>query len=163
MPRPAAVPPQPPTVAPSAAWPSTDARAAETTLTPPVTSSPAPQAAAATPAWSAAPVATPEPAAAGGGWSPTPVPASTWGAPASSDEDARPFASVPGTEDDDEYDEVDERPRHPYTWLHLIVLAVVAFVLGFLIVLLLSKAGDDAAAAAAPSVTTTTTRAGPSA
>ena len=48
----------------------------------------------------------------------------------------------------------DERPRHPYTWLHLIVLALVAFVLGFLIVLLLSNnSKDDAGStAAAPSV-----------
>jgi hypothetical protein len=49
--------------------------------------------------------------------------------------------------DDDDYDDddddFDERPRHPYTWLHLIVLALVAFVLGFLIVLLLSKNADD--------------------
>ncbi|NKY38053.1 hypothetical protein HGA02_00505, partial [Cellulomonas septica] len=56
-------------------------------------------------------------------------------------------------EDDDEDDEDDdERPRHPYTWLHLIVLALVAFVLGFLIVLLLNNArGEEPAAnAAAP-------------
>ena len=49
-------------------------------------------------------------------------------------------------EEDD--DDAEERPRHPYTWLHLIVLAVVAFVLGFLIVLLLNKASDDGAATA---------------
>jgi len=40
----------------------------------------------------------------------------------------------------------DERPRHPYTWLHLIVLALVAFVLGFLIMLLLSRSSAGAAA-----------------
>jgi hypothetical protein len=41
-------------------------------------------------------------------------------------------------------DDHEERPRHPYTWLHLIVLALVAFVLGFLIVLLLAHTTDDA-------------------
>jgi hypothetical protein len=59
-------------------------------------------------------------------------------------------------DDDDDYDDdFDERPRHPYTWLHLIVLALVAFVLGFLIVLLLSNnSKEDGAAStgAAPSV-----------
>lgn len=38
-----------------------------------------------------------------------------------------------------EIDEDDEEPvhrRHPYTWLHLIVLALVAFVMGFLIFVL---------------------------
>ena len=50
-------------------------------------------------------------------------------------------------EDDDFLD--DERPRHPYTWLHLIVLAVVAFVLGFLIVLLYNNTSEDDAGTAA--------------
>ncbi|CAL8972443.1 MAG: hypothetical protein BGO38_12805 [Cellulomonas sp. 73-145] len=36
---------------------------------------------------------------------------------------------------DDEDDEPVAR-RHPYTWLHLIVLVIVAFVLGFLVVAL---------------------------
>ena len=58
-------------------------------------------------------------------------------------------------DEDDDYDdddELDERPRHPYTWLHLIVLALVAFVLGFLIVLLLSNNSEDdpGSTAAAP-------------
>lgn len=53
-------------------------------------------------------------------------------------------------------DEDDERPvrrRHPYTWLHLVVLALVAFVLGFLIVALWNQGrsngadGDTGAAA----------------
>ena len=43
---------------------------------------------------------------------------------------------------DSDEDEDDERPSHPYTWLQLIVLVVVAFVLGFLIILLASR-GDD--------------------
>lgn len=62
-------------------------------------------------------------------------------------------------EDDDDYDdEDDERPRHPYTWLHLIVLALVAFVLGFLIVLLLSNTTeDDPGSTAAAPVTHSTT------
>jgi len=55
-------------------------------------------------------------------------------------------------DEDDDYDDDeddDERPRHPYTWLHLIVLALVAFVLGFLIVLLLSRSDGDAGTTAA--------------
>ena len=43
------------------------------------------------------------------------------------------------------------RRRHPYTWLHLIVLALVAFVLGFLVVALWNQGrqnGADGAAAA---------------
>lgn len=39
----------------------------------------------------------------------------------------------------DRYEDEDDEPvirRYPYTWLHLIVLAVVAFVLGFLVVAL---------------------------
>jgi len=55
-------------------------------------------------------------------------------------------------EDDDPDDYDDERPRHPYTWLHLIVLALVAFVLGFLIVLLLSQRDDAAGTSAAATV-----------
>lgn len=51
-------------------------------------------------------------------------------------------------------DEDDERPSHPYTWLQLIVLALVAFVLGFLIVLL---AGHGSAAANTPATTPTPT------
>ncbi|MFC6450759.1 hypothetical protein [Cellulomonas gelida] len=80
-------------------------------------------------------------------------------------ESERPFAPVPGAEhDDDEDDEVESRPRHPYTWLHLIVLALVAFVLGFLLVLLYTKANDGASAASsALSIVTTAPRAGPSA
>jgi hypothetical protein len=56
-------------------------------------------------------------------------------------------------DDEDDWDEDDEeRPRHPYTWLHLIVLALVAFVLGFLIVLLLSRGSDDSGSTAAAPV-----------
>jgi hypothetical protein len=63
-------------------------------------------------------------------------------------------ASVARDEDDDYDDEDDdERPRHPYTWLHLIVLALVAFVLGFLIVLLLSRSDDEPGSTAAQSST----------
>ncbi|MDC7121188.1 hypothetical protein OMK64_06530 [Cellulomonas fimi] len=86
------------------------------------------------------------------------------GAPAGPDGGA-PFAQRPDPtaaraprvddldEDDDEDDDEDaeERPRHPYTWLHLIVLALVAFVLGFLIVLLLNNArGEEPTPNAAP-------------
>lgn len=59
----------------------------------------------------------------------------------------RGTAPVGDLDDDDDYDDEDddERPSHPYTWLQLIVLALVAFVLGFLIVLLGSEKSDDAA------------------
>jgi hypothetical protein len=63
---------------------------------------------------------------------------------------------VDDLDEDDDEDEDDERPRHPYTWLHLIVLALVAFVLGFLIVLLLNNArGEEPAANAAPAADAT--------
>lgn len=41
---------------------------------------------------------------------------------------------------------------HPYTWLHVLVLAVVAFVLGFLIMLLViqTRGTGEAEAAALP-------------
>jgi len=81
------------------------------------------------------------------------VPAPRWGessAPAAGF-GAAPFGESPSTsagrpadddfDDDDEDDEL--RPKHPYTWLHLIVLALVAFVLGFLITLLLTKEKPD--------------------
>ncbi|MDM8084928.1 hypothetical protein QUV83_09145 [Cellulomonas cellasea] len=73
----------------------------------------------------------------------------TRGTRAGADGQPEPGASgTPYASDDDEDDEYDERPSHPYTWLQLIVLALVAFVLGFLIMLLGSKAagGDDSAA-----------------
>ncbi|ASR54949.1 hypothetical protein CBP52_07390 [Cellulomonas sp. PSBB021] len=73
---------------------------------------------------------------------------------------------MPGTEHDavePDEEEDDERPRHPYTWLHLIVLAVVAFVLGFLIVLLYTKASGEATASGSTVVTVSAARAGPSA
>lgn len=50
--------------------------------------------------------------------------------------------AVPADETDD--DETPVRRRHPYTWLHLIVLAVVAFVLGFLLVALWNQGRSDA-------------------
>jgi hypothetical protein len=43
------------------------------------------------------------------------------------------------------------RRRHPYTWLHVIVLALVAFVLGFLIVALWNK-GKASGAEGEPTV-----------
>jgi hypothetical protein len=66
-------------------------------------------------------------------------------------------------DDYDDDDDFDERPRHPYTWLHLIVLALVAFVLGFLIVLLLSKNSQDDAGTAAAASTGVHVVTGPSA
>ncbi|HEY0118035.1 MAG TPA: hypothetical protein VGC04_04575 [Cellulomonas sp.] len=47
--------------------------------------------------------------------------------------------------DDDEPDEPPVRRRHPYTWLHLVVLALVAFVLGFLIVALWNQGRSNGA------------------
>jgi hypothetical protein len=45
-------------------------------------------------------------------------------------------------------DEQPVRRRHPYTWLHLLVLALVAFVLGFLIVALWNQGRSNGAHAA---------------
>lgn len=57
-----------------------------------------------------------------------------------------PIAGEPAAADDEDAEPA--RRRHPYTWLHLIVLAVVAFVLGFLIVALWNR-GQDAQGAGA--------------
>jgi flagellar basal body-associated protein FliL len=46
---------------------------------------------------------------------------------------------------DDGRDEQPVRRRHPYTWLHLIVLALVAFVLGFLIMALWNQGKSNGA------------------
>jgi hypothetical protein len=55
-----------------------------------------------------------------------------------------PVGDLDDDYDDEDDEDDDERPSHPYTWLQLIVLALVAFVLGFLIVLLGSEKSDDA-------------------
>ncbi|GIG20065.1 hypothetical protein Cch01nite_07890 [Cellulomonas chitinilytica] len=104
------------------------------------------------------------------------VPAPRWGessAPATGlgaapfGEPAAAGAARPVDDFDDEDDEDDDdlRPKHPYTWLHLIVLALVAFVLGFLITLLLTKEeptdGSQGAAAVAPVTTTSSPASGP--
>jgi hypothetical protein len=69
-----------------------------------------------------------------------------------------PFGTVPsGTspgapddEPDDDYDDDDPRPQgRSYTWLHLIALAVVAFVLGFLLFALWKQGRSDGADASA--------------
>lgn len=74
-------------------------------------------------------------------------------------------AAVATDDEDDDYDDYDEPPRrlHPYTWLHVLVLAVVAFVLGFLIMLLViqTRGGEDPADAAAAIVGWAAGRAGP--
>jgi hypothetical protein len=49
---------------------------------------------------------------------------------------------VPAPDDEDEDEPV--RRKHPYTWLHLIVLAIVAFVLGFLIMALWNQGRSGA-------------------
>jgi len=53
------------------------------------------------------------------------------------------FGSTGATDEDDELELEEQRPRHPYTWLHLLVLALVAFVLGFLIMLLVVNGRGD--------------------
>lgn len=75
------------------------------------------------------------------------VPAPRWGADRPSFAGAEPAeadqapARSARTWDEDDLDDVRDkvRKRHPYTWLHLTVLAIVAFVLGFLIMLLANK------------------------
>ncbi|WP_309134050.1 hypothetical protein [Cellulomonas sp.] len=52
----------------------------------------------------------------------------------------------------DDLDDERERRRHPYTWLHLLILALVAFVLGFLVMLLLIRTREDTAAALVPTL-----------
>jgi len=53
------------------------------------------------------------------------------------------FGPTGADDEDDDVDLEDQRPRHPYTWLHLLVLALVAFVLGFLIMLLVVNGRGD--------------------
>jgi hypothetical protein len=65
----------------------------------------------------------------GQGWAPAPSPTPV-GAVASADE-------APDADD-----VADELPRHPYTWLHMIVLVLVAFVLGMLIFVVLLRDSD---------------------
>ncbi|WP_066587592.1 hypothetical protein [Cellulomonas timonensis] len=128
-------------------------------------------AAPAAPAARTAPPAVPvdAPAGAGPAWAPSGAPASVpaeepaappWGAlsrttRAGAEAQPEPGASATpyASDDDDEDDEYDERPSHPYTWLQLIVLALVAFVLGFLIMLLGSKAAGGDESAAGPATT----------
>ncbi|MCM0641431.1 hypothetical protein, partial [Cellulomonas wangsupingiae] len=56
----------------------------------------------------------------------------------------RPASTPHDDLEDDDFEDEDEPARrlHPYTWLHVLVLAVVAFVLGFLIMLLVIQARD---------------------
>jgi len=85
-----------------------------------------------------------------------------------SDEKAAPpwGVSRPPYDEDDLDDEDDDEPGrriHPYTWLHVLILAAVAFVLGFLIMLLYirTRGADGAAEAAAAVSGWVTSRAGP--
>lgn len=78
--------------------------------------------------------------APGKGWTPT---AAASESPAGRRVVAPVTAAVADETDEDLDQEVDEAPRHPYTWLHMIVLVVVAFVLGMLIFVVLLR--DDAA------------------
>ncbi len=56
--------------------------------------------------------------------------------------------------DPDEDDDDDDAVRHPYTWLHMIALVAVAFILGMLVFMVVMQDDGDAAAAgaAAPAV-----------
>ena len=72
-----------------------------------------------------------------GAWSPTPAYVPNGQAPA---------GPITGPQPED--DEEDSERRHPYTWLHMIVLVLVAFVLGMLIFMLLIKNATENGAAA---------------
>jgi len=90
-------------------------------------------------------------------------------ATAADEKPAPPWAAARtgvATHDDDLDDEDDDEPSrrlHPYTWLHVLVLAVVAFVLGFLIMLLViqTRPGNGGTEAQAAPAFTTTVVAGP--
>ncbi len=72
------------------------------------------------------------PAAASSAGTPFPSPVSSTGSPF-------PSTGATGVATQVATDDADDEPvrrRHPYTWLHLVVLALVAFVLGFLIMAL---------------------------
>jgi hypothetical protein len=78
--------------------------------------------------------------APGQGWSPTPVAGDR---PRTEERPAAAERTPATTATEEEADEaVDEVPRHPYTWLHMIVLVVVAFVLGMLIFVVLLNDND---------------------
>lgn len=79
-------------------------------------------------------------ASSGQGWKPVPTDSGPSGPSVPS---SRPAAT---TDEDEEPDDAIEPPRHPYTWLHMIVLVLVAFVLGMLIfVVLLRDSGSGGA------------------
>ncbi|WP_448629093.1 hypothetical protein [Cellulomonas soli] len=83
-----------------------------------------------------------------------------WGAePSFAGAEAHPEPSGRArTWDEDDLDEP-VRKHHPYTWLHLTVLAVVAFVLGFLIMLLANKGTQGTASGVEPFTTPSSTTA----
>ncbi|WP_040399056.1 hypothetical protein, partial [Cellulomonas massiliensis] len=104
----------------------------------------------------AAPAEEEQPAAPGPGASGGPSWARTGG----------PTATEPPAAESTDPDPADDEGtrRHPYTWLHFIVLVLVAFVLGFVIMLVVIKSrGADDASALAPAVDLLATawRAGP--
>ncbi|NHT17430.1 hypothetical protein G6556_06975, partial [Cellulomonas sp. IC4_254] len=71
-----------------------------------------------------------------------------------------------GVNADEEIDEIDEQPERlrrplPYTWLQWIILAVVAFVLGFLIIFVANTASDRAAGPDVPATAATAPDAAP--
>ncbi|MBD7981165.1 hypothetical protein [Oerskovia merdavium] len=91
------------------------------------------------------------------------APPAPFGAPVAAHEEQgdSPFPSAGGTRPgpsgrraaDDEPDEDERPPGHPYTWLHYLILIAVAFVLGLLIWQMLLNGSAAEAAAAAPSET----------
>lgn len=108
----------------------------------PTMPSPAPTAFTPAPAPTPAPAAPATPSA-------DPEAAPRWGSlgwkPASGPQ-AAPVAHEP--EVDDEHEE--ESARHPYTWLHMIVLVVVAFILGMLIFMVIMQDDSPGTGAAKP-------------
>jgi len=97
-----------------------------------------------------------EPAVPAPRWGESSAPATGFGAAPFGEPGTAPRERPADEFDDEDDDEDEDRPRHPYTWLHLIVLALVAFVLGFLITLLLTKEPADGDQGAAPVGPTTT-------
>ena len=73
------------------------------------------------------------------------TPGSPLGAASSGSPFPRTGATALAATDDEDDDEHPARRRHPYTWLHIIVLALVAFVLGFLVMALWNQGKSNGA------------------
>src|SRR5690606_16606877 len=77
----------------------------------------------------------------GTGWTPAPETgtATPPGGQRATEVTATVAPVVTADEDDDEDLDDEDLPRHPYTWLHMIALVLVAFVLGMLIFMVVLK------------------------